>query len=285
MRATGKRSSTEGCGFLIGRGRRQLLPALVLLAAGALPASGLDLFALWRQPEVPLHLEVGAWSQYQRQSLTSGRREEDLLQIQCLAPGPDHPDATWLLEILPLVSSDTGLAPIAGEGLRLWFSDALQTRQGDLLDAVLAVQRWQDGTATTLPHEQWHDDPLISDTLVGQLPLTDATDQGSTVRVIGGLDLTCQQLAFTAVDTLSKKLPAGTLVQVTTQEVTAAVNPAIPLLGVAYAAERLRAESTLTPPSRRFPAPPPQIRVETLECVGFGNDARPWLATVPARSR
>jgi hypothetical protein len=169
--------------------------------------------------------------------------------------------------------------------LRLWFSDALQTRQGELLDAVLAVQRWQDGKATTLPREQWHDDPLVTDTLVGQLPLTDPTDQGTTVRVIEGRNLTCRQLAFTAADTLSKTLPAGTLVQVTTQEVTAAVNPGIPLLGVAYAAERLRAESTLTPPSRRFSAPPPQIRVETLECVAYGTNGRPWLATGLAGSR
>ena len=72
-------------------------------------------------------------------------------------------------------------------------------------------------------------------------------------------------------------LPAGEMRQISTVEISAAVNPEVPFLGLAYAAERVRAESTLNPPNNRFQAPPPRIRVEIMELVGYGTDAKPEL--------
>jgi hypothetical protein len=67
------------------------------------------------------------------------------------------------------------------------------------------------------------------------------------------------------------------MIQVTTREVSAAVNADIPFLGLAYVAERVRSESRLEPPSPRFRAPPAQVRVEVMELVGYGTDAQPLL--------
>ena len=67
------------------------------------------------------------------------------------------------------------------------------------------------------------------------------------------------------------------MIQITTREITAAVNREIPFLGVAYAAERVRSESKLDPPSPKFSPPPPQVRVEVMELVGFGFQALPTL--------
>jgi hypothetical protein len=82
-------------------------------------------------------------------------------------------------------------------------------------------------------------------------------------------------------DTSVVRLPHGHLRQWTEHEVTAAVNDSVPLLGIVYAAERRRAESQLDPPSRRFPDPPPEVKVHTLELVGFGWNARPSLGPAP----
>jgi hypothetical protein len=103
-----------------------------------------------------------------------------------------------------------------------------------------------------------------------------------TVRVIGDRELSCRQLVFAAADTQTAELPGTRMIQTATQEVSAAVHPDIPLLGLAYASERIRAESRLDPPSDRLPTPPPSVRVEILECLGFGDDARPALGPVPA---
>ena len=71
MRPTGKRSNTSGRTSRHGHGRREaqaVVPAVVAAAAlaatvllAAAPAVALDVFTLWRQPEVPLRLEAGAW--------------------------------------------------------------------------------------------------------------------------------------------------------------------------------------------------------------------------------
>ncbi len=249
------------------------------LLFASVPARALDLFTLWRQPQIPLRLKVGSWVEYQRQSLAGGRRERELLRIQCLAPGPGHPDAGWLLEIVPVqeLAEPGEREPVPGEGVRVWVADTILMRRGQLLDTVVAVERWQDGVPTDLTGAQWRADPLVTDALRGDFQAESVADQGTTVRVIQDRSLTCHQFAFAAADTQAATFATGTLVQMTTIEVNAAVSDDIPLLGLAFAAERMRAESVMTPASPRFSPPPPQAKVETLECLGYGQDARPLL--------
>jgi hypothetical protein len=116
-------------------------------------------------------------------------------------------------------------------------------------------------------------DPLVS--AAREKPFVpDRTERkDDATRIVQGTELMCRQFVMTAADTQSVDLPAGTMVQVTTREVTAAVHDTIPFLGVAYAAERIRDESNLDPPSRRFQPPPPRVRVEVMELVGFGDGA------------
>jgi hypothetical protein len=252
-----------------------LLTALVLPGA----AEALDIFTLWRQPQVPLRLEVGTWAEYKSTSLAGGRRGEDLLRIQCVArpDGGGGETDSWLLEIIPLVASGVGTRPQLGEGVRLRLSPAVLARQGDLLDAVVSVKRWQKGEVARLTSAEWRDDPLVAETFGRDFRADQVEAKERGVRVIGKRELNCEQFVFSAQDTQSVRLPAGQLVQVTREEVTAAVHPEIPFLGLAYAAERVRSESRLEPPSSRFSPPAPQASVQTLECIGYGTDAKPLL--------
>jgi hypothetical protein len=257
-------------------------PALVLLAALALPrtAPALDIFTLWRQPQVPLRLVVGAWAEYKSTSLASGRRAEDLLRIQCLAQpdGKGGETDSWLLEIVPLLASGNVTRPEPGEGVHLRLAPSILARQGNLLDAVVAVTRWQKGAVTRLAAAEWRQDPLVAEAFGRDFRADQVEAKERCVRVIGKRELDCAQFVFTAQDTQTVSIPAGHLVQVTLAEVTAAVDPEIPFLGLAYVAERVRAESRLEPPSRRFTPPAPQATVQTLECVAYGTGARPLLA-------
>jgi hypothetical protein len=263
-------------------GRRFLPPALALLTALVLPgtAEALDIFTLWRQPQVPLRLEVGTWAEYKSTSLAGGRRGEDLLRIQCLAQpdGGGGETDSWLLEIVPLLAGDGGGArPQPGEGVRLRLAPSVLARQGDLLGAVVSVKRWQNGAVIRLTSAEWRDDPLVAETFGRDFRADQVEAKERGVRVIGKRELNCEQFVFSAQDTQSVRLPAGQLIQVTREEVTAAVHSEIPFLGIAYAAERVRSESRLDPPSSRFSAPVPQASVQTLECIGYGTDAKPLL--------
>lgn len=237
-------------------------------------AWALDVFTLWRQPSVPLNMVEGAWVEYRFQVMTGGRRQEDLVRIVCLDDRFGTDENAWVLEIVPLDEASNGTrTPIPGQGVSLRVSRSLQQRQGRLVDAVLSVTQWQDGHPRTLTDQQWRDDPLVAASLSSEF-VPDSVDTGQpTHRVIEGQQLLCEQFVLTATDTLSQALPAGTMIQETTHEVSAAVNPAIPFLGIAYAAERVRDESRLDPPSRRFKAPPARTRVEVMELLAFGDDA------------
>ena len=105
-RLTGTRSSTEPASHRFsggGTGRLSRTAAwFVILAAASLiatPTLALDLFTLWRQPEVPLRLETGAWADYRSLSLSAGRRSEELVRIQCLGQSAD---GAWIFELLTL---------------------------------------------------------------------------------------------------------------------------------------------------------------------------------------
>ncbi|HOX25813.1 MAG TPA: hypothetical protein PLL30_10410 [Candidatus Krumholzibacteria bacterium] len=288
MRRPGRRSRTEtagsGRGGEVG-GRRRQPPAVLVacwLALAPAAASALDLFTLWQRPELPLDLAAGQWADYRRQALTEGRRTDDLLRIQCL--GQDA-QGRWLLEVLPLVETDPAVfAVVPGEGLRLWFSGALAERTGSIVDAVDEVRLWRDGEEQVLDRREWRRDPLVTASFSGEFRPELVEEREATVRVISGRELTCRQMVFAAADTQVARLPNSTMTQTSSQEVSAAVNPSIPLLGLAYVTERLRAESRLDPPSDRLSPPPPQIRVEILECIDFGSGARPALGPVPMGS-
>lgn len=261
-RPSGRRSRTE----------LALLVAAALMVATS--AGALDLFTLWQRPELPLNLAAGLRADYRRQALTEGRRTDDLLRVQCL--GRDG-EGRWVLEVLPLVEHEGTLVVVPGEGLRLHLTDGFAARQGTLTDAVAEVHLWRDGEATRLDEQEWRRDPLVTASFSGDFQPDEVIERPATIRVIEGRELRCRQFEFTAADTQRAELPAGVMVQVSSQEVAAAVHEEIPLLGLAYVTERLRAESHLDPPSDRLPPPPPQVRIEMLECLGYGQDALPQL--------
>lgn len=264
MRPTGKRSLID----------RTLLVAALLMAATSVGA--LDLFTLWQRQELPLTLEAGIRVDYRRQSVSSGRRVDDLVRVQCV--GRDD-RGNWQLEVLPLVEvAPESLLVVPGEGLLLSLTPEALRRHSRLTDAVAEVHLWRDGQVTRLAEDEWRRDPLVTASFSGDFEPDSVTEQPSTVRVIGPHELMCRQLEFAAADTQRATLPAGVMVQVSSQEVAAAVHPGIPLLGLAFVTERVRAESHLDPPSDRFAPPPPQLRVEILECLGFGHDARRMLS-------
>jgi len=254
-----------------------------------IPTAGraLDIFTLWRQPEIPLQIVTGSWVDYSHVSLVNGRRGQDLVRIQCLAiDGVDSSDGAtdagggWVIEMVPLAEDVAGtLTPVPGEGLWLQVSQRLLTRAGRLIDAVERVVRWRDGSPAELSPDQWRDDPLVVVSLRTEFVPETVANQGSAVRVVQGRSFTCDQYVMSASDTVAVELPQGRLEQVSTHEVSVAVNADIPLLGIAYAAERNQSASRLDPPSRRFDPPPPQNEVETMELVAFGFDASPLLGS------
>ena len=250
-----------------------------LLALAIVPRAGaLDLFTLWRQPEVPLNLEPGSWVDYRSQVMAGGRREESLTRVACLPAPPGSPEGSLVLEILPLVEDAAGnLEPLPGEGTWLLVSDAVRSRQGGALEAVREIWRWREGTGRQMSRQELLDDPLVRASLDSDFQ-ADRIEIGTpTTRIVSGRQFLCDQLVLTAADSQGVDLPAGRLVQITTQEISVAVNAELPLLGLAFASERIRADSTLDPPSDRMRPPPPRIRVEVMELVGFGSDAKPRL--------
>ncbi|MGD9548917.1 MAG: hypothetical protein AB7V45_15415 [Candidatus Krumholzibacteriia bacterium] len=252
-----------------------------LLALGYVPgAAALDLFTLWRQPEIPLNLEPGSWVDYRSQVMAGGRREESLTRVVCLPPPPGSPAGSLVLEILPLVEDAGGkLEPMPGEGTWLLVSGEIRSRRGSALDAVREIWRWREGVGRRSSRQELLDDPLVRASLDSDFQ-ADRIETGTpTNRIVSGRQFLCDQLVLTAADSQSVDLPAGRLVQVTNQEITVAVNAEIPLLGLAFASERIRAESTLDPPGDGKRLPPPRMRVEVMELVGFGSGAQPRLGT------
>jgi hypothetical protein len=245
-----------------------------------MPAAALDFFTLWQRPELPLNLAAGHYADYRRQALSEGRRTDDIVRIQCL--GRDA-DGRWLLEVVPLVETAPAvLEVVPGEGLRLTLTDAFERREGRLVDAVAEVRLWRDGEQRVLDHEEWRRDPLVTASFSGDFDPDVVERRDPTMRVIQDRELRCDQLTFAAADTQVAELPGTRMIQTATQEVSAAVHQDIPLLGLAFASERIRAESRLEPPSDRLPTPPPSVRVEILECLAFGSDAEPALGPVTA---
>jgi len=271
MRLTGTRSNTNR---LWGR---WLTAALLLVFVGARPARALDGFTLWRQPEIPLRMVEGSWVEYRTQAMAGGKREERLSRIVCLDREHGSDAGTWLVEIVPLVEQDGETRPQAGEGLQLRISRDLLRRQGTFFDAIVEAVQWRSGRAEKISAADLRQDPLVQATLDGDFVPDTVEQKGSTTRIVGGRQLLCDQIVMSARDTLVADLPAGKMIQVTTREIAAAIHPEVPFLGLAYVSERVRSASELDPPSRRFRPPPPHVRVEVMELVGFGTQATPVL--------
>jgi hypothetical protein len=273
MRSTGNRSNISRLlGFTL------LWVACGMVSSGVRPVRALDVFTLWRQPELPLRMEEGAWADYRTQVMAGGRREEGLTRIVILSRDHGSDDDTWSIELLPLTEQPDGsLLPVPGEGARLRLSRRMLDRHGHLLDAIVEVEKWRDGIPEKVSKDQLLEDPLVAAALDSEFSPDTTEKKDPTTRVIAGTQFLCDQFVMSAADTQTADLPAGRMIQVTTREITAAVNDEIPFLGVAYAAERIRSESTLDPPSRKFSPPPPQVRVEVMELIGFGFQALPTL--------
>ncbi len=73
-----------------------------MMASGVRPVGALDVFTLWRQPELPLNLTEGAWADFRSQVMAGGKRDEGLTRVSCLGLEHGSDDETFLLEILPL---------------------------------------------------------------------------------------------------------------------------------------------------------------------------------------
>jgi hypothetical protein len=255
----------------------------MVLILGALfrpcPVMALDIFTLWRQPMIPMQMFEGAWADYRTQVMAGGQRKQGLTRVVCLDQKSGSDERSWLMELLPLEEKPDGtLVPLPGEGLRLRISRSILKREGRLLDAVTEIVQWKDGKSAPTTVEELRSDPLISASLESDFDPDGMQVAQQTTRVIQERQYLCDQFVFSAADTQTADLPAGRMVQISTHEVTAAVNSAIPFLGLAYVTERVRSESTLDPPSRRFSPPPPRVRVEIMELVGFGGGAKPHLS-------
>ncbi len=137
--------------------------ALVVVLFPAVPVQALDLFTLWRQPEIPLHIEEGSWVDYRSQVMAGGRREEGLTRLVCLSRADGSDDETFLLELLPLEEQKDGsLLPMVGQGAQVRILRDVLQRQGSLMQAIVSVHLWQDGQAREITPEELRDDPLIS---------------------------------------------------------------------------------------------------------------------------
>ena len=252
--------------------------ALVLMILPAAPAVALDLFTLWRQPEIPLRLEEGSWVDYRSQVMAGGRREEGLTRVSCLTKADGSDEDTFLLEILPLQEpEDRVLMPIPGQGAQVRVSRDVLKREGALMAAIVSVHHWQDGVSQEITPEELRDDPMISTTFTSDFVPDEVSNQQSTTRIVRGHQMVCRQWVLASADTQSVVMPAGNMNQISTREIAAAVNEEVPFLGLAYASERVRSVSSLDPPNKRIPVPPARIRVEVMELVGFGFDAVPHL--------
>ncbi len=216
---------------------------------------------------------MGAWAEYRTSNLEAGRREEGLVRVQCVG----HEGGAWELELLPLAEDRSGRRPEPGEGWSLRLADAVLAREGDLAALVRRVVRWRGGAATELAPAEWREDPLVSTSLRDAFRPQRVRAAGETVRVVAGRDLRCRQWELSAAETLRVRLPRGDLEQVTTPEVTAAAHADVPILGVAFATERTASSSRVVPPRPGRAAPEPTLRVEIMELLAFGDDARRLL--------
>ncbi len=282
MRHTGKRSNTSPSarsGRSAGPAVSFVLGFFLLSVVASVPAAqALDLFTLWRQPMIPLQMQEGAWADYRTQVMAGGRRSEGLTRIVCLDRRSGSDDESWLVEMLPLQEEEDGsLQPVPGEGLRLRISRSILRREGSLLDAVTEVVQWRDGRGHAATVAELRDDPLVSASLESDFVASEVQVGRPTTRVVRGRQYLCDQFVFSAADTQAAELPAGRMIQTTTREISAAVNSRIPFLGLAFVTERVRAESILDPPSRKFSPPPARVRVEIMELVDFGGKAKPFL--------
>ncbi len=252
--------------------------AILCLLLPASTAGALDLFTLWRQPQIPLQMIEGAWADYSTQVMSGGRRESGIVRVVCLDRNGGTDDQAWMIELLYLDEMQDGtMVPQAGQGTRLRISRDLLKREGALLDYVLEIEQWRDGVPEKISPEQLQEDPLIAASLSDEF-VPDRVDIGTpTTRVVQGHQLLCDQFTLAAADTQVARLPAGEVIQTSTWEVVAAVNSEIPFLGLAFVSERQHAESRLDPPQRRMKLPPPRIRVEKMELVAYGSGAQPVL--------
>ena len=226
---------------------------------------------------IPLQLMVGDWVDYSNTTLAGGRRSQGIVRIQCVEEIGAGPDRSWLIEMLPLTEIAGGLEPQPGQGWLLQISAKLLRREGELTGIIERIVEWTDGQPTELTPAQWRDDPLIAASLEAEFTPQAAELIGTSIRVVAGQHLSCDHFQFTAADTQRVTLPRGCLEQVSVWEVTVAVNNQVPFLGIVFASERTKSQSSLDPPSERFELPPPTTKVETMELVAYGNGARPTL--------
>ena len=150
---------------------------------------------------------------------------------------------------------DGTCTPLPADGVQLTVAASILGRDGSLLDHVLEARRWLDGRWEPFDRQDLRRDPLLASSLEQDFVAGRVQADPPTTRVIGGRELLCDQFTLAAADTQVAALPAGRMIQVTSREIAVAVHPEVPFLGLAYAAERVRAESSLGSPQQPPAAP------------------------------
>jgi hypothetical protein len=246
---------------------------LLCMLAGSHPALALDVFSLWRQPELAIEIFDGAWVEYRTQTVEGGKRSIEYTRLQCVGENGSY----WTIEAVPMEETGNRLQPIPGEGWRFELSRTVLEREGNLLDYINTVIHWEGGTATSLSGEQWRDDPLLATSFPSGLPLSGLEEKDGTVRVVSGVELMCRQYVVAVHDTNTVALPRGEMKQYLYKEVGVAVHENVPFFNIAYAAERINTETAIIPQGRSRRPPPPTSRVQIMELVGYGRSAESTL--------
>ena len=249
-------------------GQRVITLALLLLLLS--PAYGLDLFTLWQQPEIPLDMQVGARLDFRTMKVESGRRTHGAVRIQCVRHTPEG----WVIEIIPMTSEDNSL--VVPELVQAWqfvLDDGFSKREKTMSSLVSSVVKLDGTNKTPVSDKEWKSNPLIKSAFTDGFVPGNVEEHQQASRIISGVTLMCDQLVLTANTTNSIELPNGTMEQSSNRVVTVSVHKDIPLLGIAYAVEKLEIKSKFISGKGSRKSPPAEVSIETMELVDYGLDA------------
>ena len=95
---------------------------------------------------------------------------------------------------------DGTLVPLPGQGLRLQLDRSVLRREGQLLDAVGKIVRYEDGVAQEVTVRELREDPLLSASLEADFRPDHTEIKDPTTRVIQKQQYLCDQFVFSAAD-------------------------------------------------------------------------------------
>ncbi|MCP4145050.1 MAG: hypothetical protein GY752_07165 [bacterium] len=248
----------------------QSVITLALLFLLLSPAYGLDLFTLWQQPEIPLDMQVGARLDFRTMKVESGRRSHGAVRVQCVR----HSSEGWVIEIIPMISENNSLVvPELVEAWQFVLDDDFSKREKELSSLVSSVVKLDGTIKSPVNDKEWKSNPLIKSAFTDGFVPGNVEEHQQASRIISEETLMCDQLVLTANTINSIELPNGTLEQSSNRVVTVSVHKDIPLLGIAYAVEKLEIKSKFISGKGSRKSPPTEVSIETMELVDYGLDA------------